>query len=94
MSDTTITNCINEIGDFCLSDNIDSKGTEIYYYHGTKMNEMLAKKTAKYISTNYPEAIIKCFDRKFHCENSLLYPEKMIEELDKNLEMKFISGIL
>ena len=49
MSDTTIRNYINDIGNFKLSKNINIKNTKIYYYHGTKSNEMLAKKTAKYI---------------------------------------------
>ena len=83
MSDTTITNYINNIGEFKLSKNIDTKNTKVYYYHGTKMNEMLAKKTAKYIKKYYPNSNIICFKRKGHCENSLLNPKEMIKELDK-----------
>ena len=85
MSDTTITNYINNIGNFKLSDNIDTKNTEIYYYHGTKVNEMLAKKTAKYIKKYYPNSNIICFKGKGHCEHSLLNPKEMIKELDKIL---------
>lgn len=81
MSDTTIKNCINDIAGFRLSDNIDSDA-EIYYFHGTKGNEMLAKKTARYISANYPNAVIKCFRGMGHCENSLFHPEVMIHELE------------
>lgn len=86
MSDTTIINCINNIADFRLSSSIDTKGTEIYYYYGTALNEMLAKKSAKYISKNYPDAVIKCFNGKSHCENSLFHPEFMIQELDVALK--------
>lgn len=85
MSDTTIINYINNIGSFKLSKNIDVKNTRIYYYYGTKMNEMLAKKTAKYIKRFYPNSNIICFNRKGHCEKSLLNPKEMIIELDKIL---------
>ena len=85
MSDTTIINYINNIGNFKLSNNIDVENTKIYYYYGTKINEMLAKKTAKYILKNYPNANIKRFNGKGHCENSLMNPNEMIKELDKVL---------
>ena len=85
MSDTTIINYINNIGRFKLAKNIDTKNIEVYYYHGTKTNEMLAKKTAKYIKRCYPNSNIICFNGKGHCEKSLLNPQKMIIELDKVL---------
>ena len=84
MSDTTIKNCINCIGNFKLKSNIDSS-SRIYFFHGTAFNEMLAKKTAKYVKKHYPDAVVKCFNGKAHCENALFYPEIMIEELDKVL---------
>lgn len=49
----TITNCINNIDDFKLSSNIDAKNTKIYFYHGTAVNEKLARKSAKYILKKY-----------------------------------------
>ena len=85
MSDTTIINYINGIGEIKLSKNIDAKNTKVYYYHGTKTNEMLAKKTAKYIKKKYPNSNIICFNGKGHCENSLLNPKEMIKELEKIL---------
>lgn len=81
MSDNTIINCISGITDFKLSP--DNPQTELYYFHGTAMNEMLAKKSAKLISKHYPNAAIRCFKGKFHCENSLFYPEVMIKELER-----------
>lgn len=81
MSDTTIVNCVNGIGDYKLPPNIDTPDTKVYYFHGTRMNEMLARKTAKYISKNYSDATIKCFKGKGHCENALMNPELMIREL-------------
>lgn len=85
MSDTTIRNCINDIANFKLSNNIDAKNTEIFFYHGTALNEMLARKSAKYISKNYANCIVKCFKGKAHCETALFQPELMIKELDNVL---------
>jgi len=85
MSDTTIINYINGIGSFKLSNKIDIKNTNVYYYHGTKANEILAKETAKYIKKYYSNSNIICFKGKGHCENSLLNPKEMIKELDKIL---------
>lgn len=85
ISDTTIINYIGQIGRYKLPSNINTPNTEIYYYYGTKINELLAKKTAKYIRTNYPTSKVKCFEGKGHCEDSLLNPSVMIGELDKVL---------
>ena len=85
MSDATIVNYINGIGNFKLSNKIDTRNTNIYYYHGTKTNEMLAKKTARYIRKYYPNSNIICFKGNGHCEYSLLNPKEMIKELDKIL---------
>lgn len=85
MSDITIKNCITEVSDFKLKNNVNSSSTTIYYFHGTAPNEMLAKKSAKYIKKHYESAKIKCFDEKFHCENSLFYQDIMIAELNQIL---------
>ncbi|NBK96634.1 MAG: hypothetical protein EOM50_01205 [Erysipelotrichia bacterium] len=88
MSDTTITNYIRQIGSYKLPGDINTSNTEVYYYYGTKINELLAKKTAEYIRKKYPSSKIKCFQGKGHCEDSLLNPSVMIEELDTVLGMK------
>ncbi len=82
MSATTIRNCLGGIADFNLQRDIDTPDTKLYYFHGTAMNEMLAKKTAKYIRKYYPQASVKCFKGKAHCENSIFNQEYMIKELD------------
>ena len=82
MSDTTIENCLNCIADFKLRGDIDTPDTKIYFFHGTAMNEMLAKKSAKYVKQHYPATDVKCFKGKAHCENSIFHPEYMITELD------------
>jgi esterase/lipase len=85
MSDTTITNCINDIANFKLSHNIDAKDTKIYFFHGTLGNEVLAKKSANYIAKHYSNVVIKCFKGRSHCETSIFQPEVMIRELNKVL---------
>ena len=85
MTDSTIINAIDGIAGFRLKTDNPTEGTSIYYYHGTAPNEMLAKKTAKYLKKHYPDASVKCFDGKAHCENSLIHPEIMIAELDRIL---------
>lgn len=86
MSDTTIVNYINEIRNFKISKDIDTKNTNIYYYYGTKINEMLAKKTARYIKKHYPKSNTICFKGNGHCEMSIFKPEEMIKELDEILK--------
>ena len=85
MSDETIINYLKAVRKYKLPNNINTPNTNVYYYYGTKINEMLAKKTAKYIKKNYPNSNIICFNGKGHCENSLLNPNEMIKELDKIL---------
>lgn len=83
MSDVTVGDSIDDIADFKLSQSINTPDTVVYFFHGTAFNEMLAKKSAKYVKKYYPTTIIKCFKGKFHCENALFNPEIMITELDK-----------
>lgn len=85
MSDTTIINCLNCINDFKLKNDMDIAGTTPYFFHGTALNEMLAKRTAKYIKKYYENTVVKCFKGKSHCENAIFNPEIMIAELDKIL---------
>ena len=86
MSDTTVENSIDGIADFKLRQDIATPNTVVYFFHGTAPNEMLAKKSAKYLRKYYPVTVVKSFKGKFHCENALFYPEIMIGELDKILK--------
>ena len=86
MTDVTVENSIEGIADFKLGPSINTPNTTVYFFHGTAFNEMLAKKSAKYVGKYYPTTVIKCFKGKFHCENALFNPEIMISELDKILK--------
>ena len=83
MSEDNIKKYINEIGNYKLP--ILKINTKIYYFHGTKINEMFSKKTAKFIKKNYSDAKIICFNKKAHCEVSIFDSKKMINEIDKIL---------
>lgn len=86
ISDTTITNYIKEIGKHKLPSNINRPETEIYYLYGGKINEILFKKVAKFLETNYQNANIMCFSGKGHCEDALLSPKEHIKVLNKVLK--------
>ena len=83
ISDVTVENSIDGIANFKLSQSINTLDTAVYFFHGTAANEMLAKKSAKYVRKHHPNTTVKCFKGKFHCENALFHPEIMIAELDK-----------
>ncbi len=81
MTDETIVNALSAIADFRLSESVRKLDTEIYFFHGTKMNEMLAKKSAKHLRKLRNDAKIICLHGKAHCEVSLFSPEEMMEKL-------------
>ena len=82
LTDQTIINFIAASSKYKLPNNIDLNDTELYYYHGTKMNETLAKQTSRYIKKWYPKAKVKCFRGAGHCE---VFSKniKMLEEVIK-----------
>ena len=84
MSNEVIVKYLDEVCKYQLKNDVSSY-SQIYYYHGTKMNEHLSKKSAKFIKKNYSNSSIICFKGKGHCENSLLNSKVMITELDKIL---------
>lgn len=88
MTDTTIRNCIEGVVNFQLPDNLDNQNTMVYYYFGTNFNEIIAKKSAKFIAKHYKNSVIKRFKGRSHCETMLFFPQFMIKELDKVLWRK------
>lgn len=85
MTDTTIQNCVKGVANYQLPNDLDTQNTSFYYFHGTKFNELIAKKSAKFISKHYKNSVIKCFKGKGHCENMLFNPPLMLKELDSIL---------
>lgn len=82
MSDTTIRNCLRGVDAFRLSQTCPSPDSQVYFFHGTAMNEMIAKRAAKFLQKHYPSVSVTCFQGKAHCENALLDPLVMLKALD------------
>lgn len=83
ISDTTIRNYIREIGQYRLLPHISTEETQIVYFYGGKLSEVLFRKVAKYIRKNYPAAETVCFPGKGHCQDALLNPTERIRDLSK-----------
>lgn len=91
ISDTTITNYLAAVGKFKLPANIDTPNSQLTYFYGGNINEVLFRKVAKYIKKHYPNANTICLKGKGHCEEALLVPDRWMVELDKILEGEFYS---
>ncbi len=81
LSDRSIENYIDGVAKFKLNADMGMGNMEIIYFHGTKMNELLAKKTAKRLEKLGGRIV--AFQGKAHCENSIFYPEVMMKYLDE-----------
>lgn len=85
MTDETIKNYIKEIGKNKFPKNISNQNTEIVYFYGSKLKEIVFKKIAIYISKHYQNSKIICQKGKGHCEDTLLNPKNKIKQLDNIL---------
>ena len=86
LSDKTIINCIQEVGKFNLPIDINTLNTEIYYFYGSKINEILFRKVAHYLKKNYQNTTAVCLKGKGHCEDALMNPEEHIKTLNQVLK--------
>ncbi len=82
LSDESIENYLKGIGNFALNADMGASNTEIYFFHGTKMNEYLAKRSARSLKKYYPSASVTVHKGKGHCEDAIFYPDMMIKKLD------------
>ena len=85
LSDETIINCVKEVGRFNLPKDIDTPDTEVYYLYGSKINEILFRKVARYLEKNYNATTI-CLKGKGHCEDTLTNSKEHIKTLNKVLK--------
>lgn len=87
LSDKTIINCVQEVGKFNLPSDINTPNTEIYYFYGSKINEILFRKVAHYLKKNYQNNTTTiCLKGKGHCEDALINPKEHIKKLNKVLK--------
>lgn len=85
ISDDTIRNYLKEVGEFHLPKDVDTSNTEIIYFYGGKINEIVFKSVGKYISKHYQNSTVVCLKGKGHCEDALLHPEQWIKTLNNYL---------
>lgn len=82
MSDDSIKNMIDSIGQSKLAVTDNKHGTKILFLHGTKSNELLSKKSAALTKKHYPDAKVLCFKGYAHAELAIYKTEKWIEVVD------------
>lgn len=83
MSDETIINCVNGVGNYRLPNMISAPNPKIYYFHGTTASELFSRQTAKYLLRNYPHnTVVESFPKAGHCQISLMHPEEMLQALE------------
>ena len=91
MTDDNIVKYLKEVSEFRIPSNLDVSSTKAYYFYGTKLNEMLAKKTVSFIKKFkiYIQPVTCC--GQGHCEGFIFEPHKRMELLDyilvKNIEI-------
>ena len=86
MSDETIKNGVTSVGQFQLPKNVKCDNIDIIYYYGTRLNEMLAKKSAKYLKKHYPQAKVVCLKGYSHGELVLRHPDQYIKVVEQFFE--------
>ena len=86
MSDETIKNGVTSVGQFQLPNHLKWDNIDVIYYHGTTLNEMVAKKSAKFLKKHYPLAKVVCLKGYSHGELVLRHPEQYIKLLEQFLE--------
>lgn len=82
MSDETIINMINSVSRDMPMDRTHS-GQGMLYLHGTALNEILAKKTAKKLKKTYPQAEIVALKGDAHCHKALFEAEHWLQIVEE-----------
>lgn len=86
MNNETIRNGVTSVGQFQLPKNVKRNNVDVIYYHGTTLNEMVAKKSAEYLQKHYPQAKVVCLKGYSHGELVLRHPEQYIKIVEEFLE--------
>ena len=91
MSDESIRNSVVSTSGFRLPADMDTTHTEIMYCYGTTLNEVLSKKSARYLKTHYKNAKIVCKEGYAHCELSLRRPLECNQLIDDFLHNSILQ---
>ena len=84
ITDTSIIKYIEELSNYRVD--LSKLTSKLYYFHGTKINELLSKKVSNYLSKQYQQLKIIKFNKKSHCEIAIFNPKLMIKHLDEILD--------
>ncbi len=82
MSDESISNIVKSACR-CEIQKAPDTNTKILFLHGTKANEMLAKKAAKRMKRIYPHVTVKVFGGYAHGELAIYHPDEWCEAINK-----------
>ena len=88
MSDETIKNMLNSVNENRFDSSIVFDNTRLMYMHGTKMNEISSKKSAKLIKKHYTNAEIVCCKGCVHCYKAIYEPNDWVSIVDNFLNDK------
>ncbi len=81
MSDESVTNIVKAACRCRILKTVNTD-TKILFIHGTKANEILAKKSAKRMTRIYPDATVKVFKGYSHGELAIYHPEEWCNIVD------------
>lgn len=73
--ENSIRNMLTSVGKNRFATDASLDKTKLLYLHGTKSNEMLAKKSAKLIAKHFPDATVVCFNGDGHCQCAIYEPD-------------------
>lgn len=86
MNEETIKNCVSSISKYRLELDKTMKDVNLTYLYGTGIDEFYSKKSANYLSKNYPQAKIHRLKGYSHCKLFLCKPEEHILLIEKASE--------
>lgn len=87
MTDKSIDNIVNSVFAGGKIKGVNNQN-RILFIHGTKVNEILSKKTAKLMKKYYPMTEVVCFKGDAHCNKVIYQPEIWIEVVKNFLKDK------
>lgn len=88
MSDSSIENMIDSVCTSVPAPRKNIENTNILFMHGTKGNEIYAKRTANILKQYYPNMTIKCFKGYKHAELAIYKPGEWVKEIEIFLSAK------
>ena len=83
MTDRSIVNMIDSLGNSQFQYHLNSADIRILYLHGTKINEILSKKTARMLSKLVPATTVISFKGYAHAELAIYHFEECMQVLNQ-----------